>query len=55
MERRHRATTADTVGSGLPNIFVALERQSGLRLLKTKDDPLDVIVVNHGERVPTRN
>jgi uncharacterized protein (TIGR03435 family) len=47
--------TADTVGSGLPNIFVALEKQIGLRLVKTKDIPLDVIVVDHVEKVPTGN
>jgi uncharacterized protein (TIGR03435 family) len=47
--------TGETVGSGLPNIFVALEKQIGLRLIKSKDIPLDVIVVDHVEKVPTGN
>jgi uncharacterized protein (TIGR03435 family) len=42
-------------GSGLPNIFVALEKQIGLKLVKTKDIALDVIVVDHVEKVPTEN
>ncbi|HXA52642.1 MAG TPA: TIGR03435 family protein [Candidatus Acidoferrum sp.] len=46
---------ADSVGSGVPNIFVALEKQIGLKLVKTKDLPLDVIVVDHVEKVPTGN
>ena len=47
--------SADTVGSGLPNIFVAIEKQIGLKLVKTKDIPLDVVVVDHVDKVPTGN
>jgi uncharacterized protein (TIGR03435 family) len=46
---------ADALGSGLPNIFVALERQIGFSLMKTKDIPLDAIVVDHVEKIPTGN
>jgi uncharacterized protein (TIGR03435 family) len=46
---------ADTVGSALPNIFVAFEKQIGLKLVKTKDIPLDVIVVDHVDKIPTGN
>jgi uncharacterized protein (TIGR03435 family) len=42
-------------GSGLPNIFIALEKQLGLKLVKVKDVPLDVIVIDHAEKVPTGN
>lgn len=44
-----------TFGSNLPNILVALEKQIGLKLVKTKAIPLDVIVVDHVEKVPTGN
>ena len=40
---------------GLPNIFNALEKQLGLKLVKVKDVPLDVIVIDHVEKVPTGN
>jgi uncharacterized protein (TIGR03435 family) len=46
---------ADAAGSSLPNIFVALERQIGLRLVKTKDLQGEVIVVDHVEKVPAGN
>lgn len=42
-------------GSGLPNIFNALEKQLGLRLVKVKDVPVDVIVVDQAEKTPTEN
>jgi uncharacterized protein (TIGR03435 family) len=40
---------------GLPNIFVALQRQLGLRLVKIDDIPLDIIVVDHADKVPNAN
>jgi uncharacterized protein (TIGR03435 family) len=40
---------------GVPNIFVALQRQLGLRLVKISDVPLDVIVVDHVDKIPTAN
>ena len=48
-------TPADPAGSGLPDIFAAIEKQLGLRLVKTKDIPLDVIVVDHVDKIPTGN
>jgi uncharacterized protein (TIGR03435 family) len=42
-------------GSGLPNIFRALEQQLGLKLVKTKNVPRDTIVVDHAERIPSGN
>jgi uncharacterized protein (TIGR03435 family) len=44
-----------TMGSDLPNILVALEKQIGLKLVKTKAVPLDLIVVDHVEKIPTGN
>ena len=46
---------SDPAGNGLPTIFAALEKQLGLRLAKTHDIPLDVIVVDRVEKVPTEN
>ncbi len=42
-------------GSGLPNIFNALEKQLGLKLTRVKDVPVDVVVIDHVEKVPTGN
>jgi uncharacterized protein (TIGR03435 family) len=39
----------------LPNIFAAFEKQLGLKLEKTRDIPLDVIVVDRVDKVPTEN
>jgi uncharacterized protein (TIGR03435 family) len=47
--------TASDPGSGLPNIFNALEKQLGLKLVKVKDVPVDVLVIDHAEKVPTEN
>ena len=43
----------DPVGDPLPNIFDALRIQLGLRLVKTADVPVDVIVVDEVDRTPT--
>jgi uncharacterized protein (TIGR03435 family) len=40
---------------GVPNIFVALQKQLGLKLVKVKEIPLDVIVVDHADKTPTAN
>jgi uncharacterized protein (TIGR03435 family) len=40
-------------GDGLPNIFVAIQKQLGLRLDKKADVPLDMIVVESVDKVPT--
>jgi uncharacterized protein (TIGR03435 family) len=49
------SASANNAGGGLPNIFAALEKQIGLKLVKTPNIPLDVIVVDHIDRVPTGN
>jgi uncharacterized protein (TIGR03435 family) len=41
--------------SGLPDLFSALEKQLGLRLVKAKEVPVDVIVIDHLEKIPTEN
>ena len=38
-----------------PSIFAALERQIGLKLVKVQDVPIDVIVVDHVDKVPSAN
>jgi uncharacterized protein (TIGR03435 family) len=49
------ASLANDPGSGLPNIFNALEKQLGLKLVKVKDVPVDVIVIDHAEKAPLEN
>jgi uncharacterized protein (TIGR03435 family) len=39
----------------VPNIFVALQRQLGLKLVKVKDLTSDVVVVDHADKTPTAN
>jgi uncharacterized protein (TIGR03435 family) len=39
----------------LPNIFTAIQKQLGLRLDKVADVPLDVIVVDSVDKLPTAN
>ena len=46
---------AENSGSGLPNILVALEEQLGLKLIKAKAVPVDVIVVDHIDKAPIEN
>lgn len=41
--------------SGLPNLFNALEKQLGLKLIKSKGFPLDTIVIDEIQRVPAGN
>lgn len=41
--------------SDVPNIFVAVQKQLGLKLVKVKDIPLDVIVVDRVDKTPTAN
>jgi len=45
---------SDPDGGG-PSIFAAIQKQMGLRLDKTADIPVDVIVVESIEKVPTEN
>jgi uncharacterized protein (TIGR03435 family) len=46
---------ASDPGDGLPDIFTAIQKQLGLRLNKTADVPVDVIVVESVDKVPTGN
>jgi uncharacterized protein (TIGR03435 family) len=46
---------ADDPGGGAPNIIVAIQKQLGLRLDKTADIPLEVIVVDSVDKTPTEN
>jgi uncharacterized protein (TIGR03435 family) len=41
--------------AGGPTLFEALEKQLGLRLGKVKRIPLDVLVIDHADRLPTEN
>lgn len=41
--------------SGLPNLFNAMEKQLGLKLVKSKGIPLDTVVIDHIEKTPTEN
>ena len=38
-----------------PSIFEAVQKQLGLKLVKTKDIPLDIIVVDRVDKTPTAN
>jgi uncharacterized protein (TIGR03435 family) len=46
--------TASTADSGPLDLFVAVQRQLGLKLEPAKE-PLEVLMVDHAERVPTEN
>jgi uncharacterized protein (TIGR03435 family) len=45
----------DPSSSAGPSIFAALENQLGLKLVKTKGVPTDVIVIDHVDKLPTAN
>jgi uncharacterized protein (TIGR03435 family) len=48
--------SSESEPSGLPNLFKAMEKQLGLRLLKiAKGVALDTIVIDHVAKVPTEN
>ena len=40
---------------GLPNIFSAVEKQLGLKLVKVKDVPVDMLILDSVDKVPTEN
>jgi uncharacterized protein (TIGR03435 family) len=42
------------VGSGAPDFFTAVEQQLGLRL-EPKKESVEILVVDHADRVPTEN
>lgn len=39
-------------GGGLPDIFTAFQKQLGLKLVKVKDVPVDVVVFDRVEKIP---
>ena len=51
---RSESTATEPAEVG-PNLFTALEKQLGLRLEKTKTGPVDIVTVDHLDRVPTEN
>jgi uncharacterized protein (TIGR03435 family) len=40
---------------GVHDLFTALEKQLGLKLVKVKDAPVDVLIVDSADKVPTEN
>jgi uncharacterized protein (TIGR03435 family) len=46
--------TASEFNDGL-SFFTEIEKQLGLKLVKTKGVPVDVIVIDHVEKIPTEN
>jgi uncharacterized protein (TIGR03435 family) len=38
-----------------PSLLNALEKQLGLKLVKTRNVPVDIIVIDHADKVPTEN
>jgi len=47
--------SGDTDPGGYPNLFRALEKQLGLKLVKVKDVPVDVLAIDRIEKVPLEN
>jgi uncharacterized protein (TIGR03435 family) len=47
-------TADEAAASGPPDFFMAVEQQLGLKLEPNKE-PLEVLVVDHSQRVPTEN
>ncbi len=47
-------SAADGQPSGIPDLFDAVQRQLGLKIDATKA-PTDILVVDHVERMPTKN
>jgi uncharacterized protein (TIGR03435 family) len=50
-----KPTDATTDTGVYPEIFVALQKQLGLRLAKTADGPVRVVVVDSVDKIPTAN
>lgn len=42
-------------GEGSPNLFTALEKQLGLKLVKAKSIPVDLLIVDRLDKTPTEN
>ena len=52
---RGESVTVGADDSALPDLFKALEKQMGLKLVKSKGFPLDTIVIDHAEKIPLEN
>lgn len=39
----------------LPNIFVAIQKQLGLKLVKVNNVPVDMLIVDNADKIPTAN
>jgi uncharacterized protein (TIGR03435 family) len=40
---------------GAPDIFTAVQKQLGLKLVKVRDIPVDMLIVENADKVPTAN
>jgi uncharacterized protein (TIGR03435 family) len=49
------APVAGDPGEGGLSLFTALQKQLGLKLVKAKSVPVDVLVIDHADRTPTEN
>ena len=46
---------ASEPAGGAPDIFTAVEKQLGLKLVKVRDIPVDILIVDNADKVPTAN
>jgi uncharacterized protein (TIGR03435 family) len=49
------ASAAPDPSDAGPDIFTAVQQQLGLKLTKVKDVPVEVLIVEHADRIPTDN
>jgi len=49
------APLASDPDQAAPDIFAAIEKQLGLKLVKVRDAPVDILVVDSADKVPTEN
>ena len=52
--KRKASAEASDPGDG-PTVFFALEKQLGLKLVKAPSRPVDILVIDHADKVPTGN
>jgi uncharacterized protein (TIGR03435 family) len=53
-QRRAVSAEASDPGGG-PTVFFSLEKQLGLKLVKAPSRPVDILVIDHADKVPTGN
>jgi uncharacterized protein (TIGR03435 family) len=46
--------TSGAADPGPPDFFVAVQQQLGLKL-EPRNEPIEILIVDHAERVPTQN